>query len=72
MNEFETPIYWYLFKCKPQTLQALSDYQRRHYSCNIEKPEQPMLKPIEIPIEETSEELERLQKLPPLSEGRGY
>uniref|UniRef100_A0A6M3K398 Uncharacterized protein n=1 Tax=viral metagenome TaxID=1070528 RepID=A0A6M3K398_9ZZZZ len=72
MNSYDTPIYWYLFKHKPQTLQALSDYQRKHYGCKLEKPEQPMQKPIEIPVNETSEELVRLMQFPPSAEGHNY
>jgi len=67
-----TPIYWYLFKQHPQALQDLSDYQLEHYGCEIDKPEQPKQKPPEIPVNEDSEELERLQRLPPSAEGHNY
>ena len=65
-------LYWYLFQHDPTALNALDLYQRRHYGCHIDKPEKPRQKPLEIPVEETPEELERIQKLPPMSEGRGY
>ena len=72
MKDSGTPIYWILFSSCPQALQDLNDYQRRHYGTNLEKPPQPKQKPLEIPVSEDSEELERIQKLPPQSEGRGY
>jgi len=72
MKDDGTPIYYLLFYGCPQALQDLNDYQRRHYGTNIEKPPQPKQKPLEIPVTESSEELERIQKLPPQAEGRGY
>ena len=64
-------IYWYLFQHDPTALNALDLYQRKHYGCHIEKPENPKQKPIEIPVEETSEELERLMQQPPSAKGHG-
>lgn len=72
MKDNGTPIYWLLFYQHPSALNALDLYQKAHYGTNIEKPPQPKQRPLEIPVNEDSEELERIQKLPPLSEGRGY
>ena len=71
MKDNGTPIYWILFCQNPSALNALDLYQKRHYGTNLEKPPQPKQKPLEIPVTENSEELERIQKLPPLK-GRGY
>ena len=65
------PIYWLLFQQDPSTLNALALYQKEHYGTNIEKPPEPKQKPLNIPVNIESEELERLQRLPPQSEGRG-
>jgi len=71
MKDDGTPIYWILFCQNPSALNALHKYQKAHYGTNLEKPPQPKQKPLEIPVTETSEELERLMQLPP-QKGRNY
>jgi len=72
MDDKGTPIYWLLFWKNPTALNSLDLYQKRYYGCHIEKPPEPKQRPQEIPVNVESEELERILKLPPLSEGRGY
>ena len=67
-----TPIYWYLFYRDAQALQDLSDYQKKHYGTNLDKPPEPKQIMPKIPVNEESEELERLMRLPPMANGRGY
>ena len=66
------PIYWLLFQQDPSTLNALALYQKQHYGTNIEKPPEPKQKPLEIPVDIESGELERLMQLPPSGDGRFY
>ena len=71
MRDNGIPIYWLLFRQDPSTLNALALYQKQHYGTNIEKPPEPKQKPLEIPVDIESEELEFLMQQPPRIEGRG-
>ena len=67
-----TNIYWYLFYTNAQALQDLSDYQKKHYGTNLDKPPEPKQIMPKIPVDEEVEELERLMQLPPSAKGHNY
>ena len=71
MND-EMPVYWILFHKNPSALNALHQYQKKHYGTGIDKPPQPKQKPLEIPVtEDDVEEITSLMSLPPRMQ-RGY
>lgn len=74
MRDKGTPIFWLVSN---STRLKLMDFQWQNFKTKLDianqKPPWEEVPPVpEIPVNEDSEELERIMQLPPMPKGRGY